>query len=177
MKKNIIFSLLIVFFLIMVLSFIKTFTFNRYITVQDISGYTKKMNELTKKIENIKDDKCKTSLNNMAIRINQTHFNKNVLIKKYVDVYFKDEITFLDYYNEVVDSCKNKYDEDIYSNVLASLSYPYQIRKEYLLRYEISLFDIKNRNKLNKYDDELGTYSTKYLELSVLSKLIDGVNV
>lgn len=151
-------------------------TYNRTINVKTIDDYHSIKTNLKKKIEKVKNKECQSSLNNMMTRIDNTYISKNTNIKDYYETYFNDNLTFLNYFDDVVSSCKlsKKKTDIIYVDALASTNYPNSIKKEYNLRYE---FKIRDNNSIKYYQDNdlIGTYTTKYLELKVLKSLIEEV--
>lgn len=151
-------------------------SYNRTINVKTIEDYRSIKINLKNKIEKIKDKECQTSLNNMMNRIDDTYFSNNTNVKEYYEIYFNDDLTFLNYFDDVVNTCKlsSKDKNTIYIDALASTNYPNAIKKEYYLRYEFKIRDI-NSSKYLEENDLVGTYTTKYLELKVLNSLIEEV--
>lgn len=146
------------------------------IYVKDLSFYTKRATKIRDEIENVKNETCKNSLNDMFRRINETHFTTNISIEQYYNAYFKDNKTFINFYEDAIKSCELDSDLDsIYVLVLASSNYPNEIKKRYLLSHEVIIKDKDTRDNLFKSADETGTYTTKALELQVINELISRV--
>lgn len=147
------------------------------IKVKTISNYENISSSLSKKISEVKNEECKNSLNNMLKRIDETYYEENITIEKYYKAYFKDDKTIINYFDDVLNSCKlSREDTDvIYIDALASTNYPNKIKEKYIFRYELTFSDKGERKKI-KYYDEVGTYTTKSLELKVLKELIEEVN-
>ena len=59
--------------------------------------------------------------------------------------------------------------------VIASKAYPQSLKTKYDSNFEIDFKDYFNRNKISEISDEVGTYSTKTLELRSLSEYVNGV--
>lgn len=146
------------------------------IYIKDLSFYTKRATIIRDEIDTIKDEACKNSLSDMFNRINETHFTANISIEEYYNAYYKDNKTFLNFYEEAVKSCELTSDlDDIYVLVLASSNYPNEIKKRYLLSHEFIIKDKNSREDLFKSADETGTYTTKALELQVMNELLSRV--
>ena len=175
--KWMILSSLITIIIITIASIVISLTsYNRTIKIRTIEDYhTIKVN-LKNKIDKVKDKDCKVSLNNMMDRIDNTYLTENTNVKTYYEVYFKDNKTLLNYFDDVVNSCDlTKKDTDIiYVDALSSTNYPNSIKKEYYLRYELKIRDNYSAKYLED-NDLIGTYTTKYLELKVLNSLIEEV--
>lgn len=174
-RKYILIGALSCFILLYLLSTISIFyRHNRTIYIQDIKQYTRNINVIKEKINNIKNNLCKQSFNNMLKRINDTHFSNNVKLSTYYEAYFNGN-SFLDYYSDILTNCNIEEDSAIYIDALISTNYPNQIKKEYELAYQIKIDDIYSNNLINKAIDKNGTYATKTLELRVIKKLLDEV--
>lgn len=147
------------------------------ITVKEIEDYSKINESLKEKIAKVKNKDCQKSLDEMLKRIDGTYFEDNVTIEKYFKAYFEDDKTIINYFDDVLSSCKLTREETdyIYVDVLASMNYPNKMKERYELRYEFELPDFNSRKKYITHD-EVGTYTTKTLELKVLKNLIEEVN-
>lgn len=144
---------------------------NDDITVREISGYGRIVTDISSNIDKIKDDNCKTGLKDMLDFINKTHYNKNVSVKDYYDNYYGDK-TFIEHFYSVKDKCKLDDIDDIYVLALSSTNYPEEIKTRNNLKHEFVLRDKDSRGELLKEQDEVGTYTTKILELRVIQELI-----
>lgn len=147
------------------------------INIRPIDGYSKINDSLKEKINKVKNQNCQNSLNKMLERIDHTYFEDDITIEEYYKNYFEDDKTFISYFDEVLNSCNLSRNEtdNIYVDALASTNYPNKIKEIYELRYEFILPDINSRKNYATYD-EVGTYTTKTLELKVLKNLIEEVN-
>lgn len=146
---------------------------NEEIIVKDISGYGKVVTEYSEKIEKIKNKDCRESMNNILNVVNKTHFINNVSIKEYYEAYSNN--SFLDNFYDVVEKCniKEEKSDPIYVMALASTNYPNSVKEKYMFSYEIRLKD--NYSSLLETStniDEIGTYTTKALELKTISELL-----
>lgn len=150
---------------------------NEIIYVKDIAGYGKKVTEYSFKIEKIKNEDCKVTLNNMMDYINKTHFEKNVTVKEYYEAYFKDDDSIISLLDEAKDACELEQEEydSIYISALSSTNYPNKIKNDYLFSYEFKILDGYSRKIYKKDHDNIGTYTTKVLELRVLEELLNEV--
>lgn len=147
------------------------------IYVKDLPFYTKRATIIRDDIEAIKNETCKNSLKEMFDRINETHFTEDVSIKKYYNAYYKDNKTFLNFYEVAVNSCELKDNlDEIYVLVLAASNYPNEVKKRFLLSHEFVIKDYDSRKTLYQSADETGTYTTKILELQIINELISRVN-
>lgn len=163
-------------FLILIGIFTLQFNKEEMIYVRDLSFYTKRATIIRDDIEKIKNETCKKSFSDMFNRINETHFTENVTIEKYYKAYFKDDKTFLNYYEDLIGSCELDEDLDsIYILVLSASNYPNEVKKRYLLSHEFIIKDYDSRDILSKNIDETGTYTTKALELQVINELLGKV--
>lgn len=147
---------------------------NDYISVKDVSGYGRIVTDISDDIESIKSDECKQTLRKMLKFINKTHYNDNVSVKKYYNDYYGD-MTFIDHFYEVQDKCSLDDIDSIYVLALSSTNYPEEIKSRYNLKHEFILKDRESRKELLREQDEVGTYTTKVLELRVIHELIEEV--
>lgn len=145
------------------------------ISVKEIPMMTKRLTSLQERIDKIKDEDCRNSIDTMLKRVKSTYFSENITIEEYYNAYTKDEKNFIDFYEDVNNSCKLDGNDDIYFLVLSSLNYPNSIKRRYDLRYEFIFKDTFNRENNYQNSDEVGTYTTKMSELQVVSKLLDEV--
>ena len=165
--KYVILGMFILFIIIFLSSFVFTFNNrNRIIHVNKYEGYDKTREELSKKIDKVKNVDCKNSLNDMLERIDSINFTTDVKLKDYYEVYHKDDKTFLDFYTSAADAC-NINNEKIYIKALQSTTYPIFIGSEYNNAYELRIRYVYDNN------DEIGTYTTIVGELGVLSDLLE----
>lgn len=177
-KKLIILGSLITVIILILLGIISTF-YNKSETIyiKDLAFYTKRATLIRDDIEKIKEDTCKNSLSAMMERINETHFTDNISIEKYYKAYYKDNKTFINFYEEAVDQCEIKDNlDELYVLALAASNYPNEIKKRFLLSHEFIIKDYDSRKDLYKSSDETGTYTTKVLELQIINELISKVD-
>ncbi len=169
--KYIFYGILLTLIIITIISIIMTY-FNKYevIYIKDYDAYDETINKIKTNIDKIKDNNCASSLNSLRMRIDDTHFTSNTTLNEYYNKYHKDNLTFLDYYNEVLNSCNIDNKDSIYVKVLDSLVFPTYIDNKYNLIHEINLKDYNTRRNLKNYD-EIGSYTNKVNELEVLSLL------
>ena len=146
---------------------------NEIIYVRDLNTYTKTITEFQSRVDKVKNEDCKKSIQNYLDKINETHFSENVTVKEYYDAYYKKTDT-IDLYTEIENTC-DFHDEKIYEIILEANIFPSEIKNRYNLSYEISIFDKKSREILNVNHDNLGTYSTKILELKALDEILKTV--
>lgn len=176
-----IFISVLVFFIVHIISI--NIRMNRVINVKEFDEqYSQKIENLKKDAEKIKDDSCKSSVVEMANRIIYTIPRKGITLQEYYGSYYgydnnrsdDDGESFLYFYSNVATNC-NIDNNEIYNKVLESLVFPYEMKNRYIGSYQIGISDtFIHKKEVNKVD-ELGSYSTKMLELEVLSKIMDEV--
>ena len=174
--KYILYGLFISFVLLGLLSFILAFiNTNQEIYIKDIDKYIDSINNLETRIDKLdKNLTCKSSLLTMLKRINNTHFtNGKVKIKEYYDKYYEEDLTFLDYYQGVIEACELDNNDHIYATALTAYAYPNEIKNKYYFSYELHFKDLFNSEPLLKEEQEIKSYTTKYNELLVLSELLE----
>lgn len=149
---------------------------NQIINVRDVSGYGKIVTEYSDKIEKIKKEDCRKSMMNLLDKVNSTHFSDDVSIETYYKKYYSDK-QFLEVYDEVVNNCsiKEEVKNNIYVIALSSTNFPNSVKEKYLLSYEFNIKDRFSRKVALKDNDEIGTYTTKVLELRVIKELLEGL--
>lgn len=149
----------------------------KIINVKTIDDYSKINKSLKEKIDKVKNKNCQKSLDEMLKRIDDTYFEDNVTIEEYFKTYFENDKTIISYFDDALNACKLTREETdyIYVDALASTNYPNKIKERFELRYEFNLPDANSRKKYITHD-EVGTYTTKTLELKVLKNLIEEVN-
>ncbi len=167
-------SLITILVLLLVHLLYITFFEEEIVHIKEVPKYTERITSINEKIAKIKDEKCVSSLKDMLERIKDTYFTEDITLKEYILAYYKDDKTFIDYYEDVNNACSLKGSDEIYFNVLSSMNYPNSLKNRYDLRYEVRLKDPK-RDELFKNSDEVGTYTTKMLELLIINELIDEV--
>ena len=167
--KYIIIGILISFIIVFIINII-TFNINsnQTIHIKSYEGYEEAKNTLSKKIDKVKNDDCRSSLNNMLKRIDDNNLKGDVKIGDYINSYFKDNLTFVDYYSYVSDSC-NISDDKIYIKAMSTLVYPNYIKDKYNRSYELHIIDLTNKTNIS---DDVGTYTTMLNELGVLSDIL-----
>ncbi len=176
-KKLIILGALITLMILIIVGIISISSHkSEGIYVKDLAFYTKRATIIRDDIESIKKKNCKNSLNAMFDRINETHFTGDVSVEEYYNAYYKDNKTFLNFYEDVITSCELKDNlDEIYVLVLAASNYPNEVKKRFLLSHEFIIKDYDSRENLYKSADETGTYTTKALELQIINELISRV--
>ena len=152
------------------------FNKKEYVYIKSIDSYSKKITILKNELSELEDNSCKDSLNDMLNRINETNFKDKVTIEEYYKAYNKDEITFINLYENIINECKLENNDDIYIDVLTQMIFPNSIKEKYLLSHELILKDYSSRSTLTKSLSETGTYITKTKELNILKDLIEEVN-
>ena len=168
--KNIIFGISISFIIIIIVFIILTFVErNSYITINSYASFDETIEVFNNKISKIKNNECKLSLEYMINRIKDNKMEGNIKIKDYYESFYKDDMTFIDYYNYVSSSC-NINNSKIYNEALSSLLYPETIKNRYESSYVFKIKDIFNDN--NRID-EMGTYTTIIHELNVVDMFLE----
>jgi len=148
---------------------------NRMIKVKQIDSLNSILDEYDKKIDKAKNEDCKNSLLAISDRIRRTYYSSDISLKDYYNNYFVDDQRFELYYNQVLEKCSLKNKTSTYNKVLESMVFPYEMKNKYIGSYQINFNDILVLDKDIKTVEELGTYSNKTLELSVLDDLIKEV--
>lgn len=144
------------------------------IVIKDVANYDSSMELINKRIEKLKDSDCKEKLKELSDNIDGTYFKENTTVNKYYHAYFDNE-TFLNLYGEVMDVCNIPEDDSLYVLALASYSFPSSIKSKYNLRHEFRISDAFTRNDVKSEEYEVGSYSTKVLELKVMDELLGRV--
>lgn len=177
-KRLIILGALITLMILIIIGIISISTHkSEKVYVKDLAFYTKRATIIRDDIETIKNETCKNSLMVMFDRINATHFTRDVSVEEYYNAYYKDNKTFLNFYEEAVTSCELKDNlDEVYVLVLAASNFPNEVKKRFLLSHEFIIKDYDSRENLYKSTDETGTYTTKALELQIINELISRVN-
>lgn len=144
------------------------------IYVKDLESYTKTITEFQNRVDKIKNEECKQSIQKYADKINKTHFDKDVTVEDYYNAYYKDDKDTIKLYTDIENIC-DYHDDKIYEIVLEANIFPTEIKNKYNLSYEFSINDKMSRKLVNINHDNLGTYSTKILELKALDEIIKKV--
>ena len=174
--KYMIFGSMLTIILISLLGIIMIpFNKKAVIYVKEVSEYSSKITKLKNNIKDIEDGTCKETLNTMLTRINETNFDTKVTIEEYYNAYYKDGVSFIKLYENVVEQCELKDTDDIYLKVLEQSIFPDSIKEKYLLSHELILKDYSSRDSLSKNNSEKGTFVTKTLEMHILYDLIEEV--
>lgn len=169
-------SLITIIIIFIVSIVIIPFNRSEMIYIKNIDSYSKKITILKNEILELEDSSCKSSLNDMLIRINETNFKDKVTIEKYYKAYYKDNVSFINLYENILNECNLENNDDIYMDVLIQMIFPNSIKEKYLLSHELILKDYSSRSALTKSSSETGTYITKTKELNILKDLIEEVN-
>ena len=143
---------------------------NNKIHINDYQSFNESITSLSTKIDKVKDDTCRSSLNYMKDRIVSNHLTGDVSLKDYYESFYKDDLTILDYYEYIKTSCNLEHNNKIYNLGLSSLVYPEYIKNKYNRSYEIYFKDYMFKDK---NIDDMGTYSTIINELSMLSSILE----
>ena len=144
---------------------------NNKVHVQKYDGFNSVYETYNTKIDKVKNDNCRLSLKYMLERIKDNYFDHDVSIKEYYESYYKDDLTFIDYYDLVISSCEIKSDvTNIYNEAMSSMIYPEYIKNKYNRGYEIYFKDYLYNDK---QIDSIGTYSTIISELTTLNLLME----
>lgn len=166
------FSCFIVIFLIgVILSFVYS---KKQIYIKTIDDYDNKINNLEVSLGSVENTTCKESLTKLLDRSKNTYYINNVTINEYVKNYYEGNIDFYQIYMETLELCDNKTDDvkDITKLVIASKSFPETLKAKKNSLYEIRFMDFLNYKSVNELSDNIGSYSSKELELMALEKLI-----
>ena len=163
-------SFMIMGLLIMLLAFINQ---DKEIYIKDLDRYTETVMRLKNRVDKLDNNTCKMAFNRTIDRINDTHFNNGkVKIKEYYEAYYKNDETFLDYYQLIIDDCNMENNDKIYGMALSAYSYPNQVKNNYYLSYELHIEDLFNNKDMRKEEQEINSFTTKYMELVVLDSLL-----
>lgn len=170
-------SLLTIIIIISAFTISIPFKSSKIINVKTIEEYSKINKSMKEKIDKVKNKECQKSLDAMLQRIDDTYFKENVTMEKYYKTYFQDNKTIISYFDEALNVCEltREKTDYIYVDALSATNFPNKIKEEYELRYEFKLPDFNSNKNYTTYD-EIGTYTTKTLELKVLKNLIEEVN-
>ena len=144
------------------------------IEVVPIKNYNEQIESFNKKISNIKNKECKSSIEELLKNIDSTNYTKDVSVEEYYNNYFKDR-SFIDYYIDTKEACNIKDDafDSVYITALSSMNYPNYIKDKYLTRYEFNIIDTYSRSRIEGQINNTGTYTTKTLELRSVKELLE----
>lgn len=170
--KYFLFGSLVTIMILIVVNILVLLNNKDVIYVKGIEGFDTKLSSIDKRIEKIKNQECRLEFVKISDNIKKTYFRENTTVDKYYHAYFDDEI-FLNIYKSVLDKCSIKENDERYYLVLASYSYPNSIKTRYNLRHEIKLKDKSVRDLMNRETDEIGSHTTKILELRVIDELLE----
>ena len=175
-SKYIIFGFTICFMTFLIIGILLNYVdTNCKIKVKKIENFDIKISSINENIEKIKNDNCKSVLKSMSDKIRNTYYESDVSINKYIKSYFyTDNNDYYSLYLSAKEVCDYS-DDSIDELVIASKTYPQSVKARYDSNYEIDFKDYFNRNKINEISDEVGTYSTKILELNSLNEYVNGV--
>ena len=170
--KYIVIGMMISFILIFIVSSISSYmNRNKTIHINEYESATESIDNLNSKIDKLKvDETCKISLKYMSNRIKENVLTGDVKLKDYYESFYKEDLTFIDYYNYVVSSCSIDNNPIIYNKAMSTLVYPNYIKDRYNRSYELHIVDPFFNDT---YVDETGTYSTIFNEISTLNDLIE----
>lgn len=172
--KFFIFGSIVTIVLFSIVNILLVINNNEVINIKSINNFDEQIAIVDKKIEKIKDNECKQALGDMSINIKKTYFNKNVSVSDYYHAYFDGEV-FINIYSRVLDECKIEEDDGRYILALSSMSFPENVKIRYNLKHEFILKDEYLRKEVFKEPDEIGSYTSKALELNVINELLDGI--
>lgn len=164
---GVIISFILFFFVSVIISFMNR---NKTIHINEYPGAEESLTMLNEKIDKLKkDETCRISLKYMSNRIKDNILTGDVRLKEYYESYYKDDMTFVDYYNYVITACSLDRNDITYYKAVSTLVYPNYIKDKYNRSYEIHFVDpIFDDTGI----DETGTYSTLFNEISVLSDIV-----
>lgn len=149
---------------------------NDVVVIKDYEAFQENIDKIDKRISKVKDEICKSSLEKMSNNIKRTHFSENTNVDDYYHAYF-DEDEFLNIYGEVEDACRISEDNSRYVLALSSYTFPSSIKLRYNLKHEFIFKDRNIRRELEKNQDEVGSYTSKVLELRVISELLESIKL
>ncbi len=148
--------------------------FNHKVYIKTLDNFDDTVNSLSKNFDKVKDNTCKSSINELLERSKNTYYKNNVSIKEYVNNYYSNNTDFYKMYLDTLDSCNNELDDvqEITNLVIASKSFPESLKAKLNSNYEIKFIDFINYKNVHELSDNLGSYSSKELELMAIEKLI-----
>lgn len=149
---------------------------NDVVVIKDYEAFQENIDKIDKRISKVNDETCKNSLEKMSNNIKRTHFSENTNVDDYYHAYFGED-EFLNVYGEVEDSCRISEDNSRYVLALSSYTFPSSIKLRYNLKHEFIFKDRKVRKELEKNQDEVGSYTSKVLELRVISELLESIKL
>lgn len=147
---------------------------NEDIHLKDVNDYMGKITAMREDIDNLKvTDNCRNTLYEIADTINATHFSQShIKIKEYIAKYQSvkplTELVAL-----AQDNCSLKDTDAIYVLAMSSMVFPEEVKNSYNMRYEFHIRDWLSRKQLVNSHQEVGSFTTKSLELRVLKELIE----
>ena len=173
--KYIFLGMLITFLIIIILGIINiNFNFNNKIYVKEVNHFYVSASTLERKIKSIEDEECSSSLMGLLERIKDTYYEDNISVKEYYENYNKYGKTYYSLFQETLTICDldiKNYDR-MNDYLLASRVYPDAVADRYKSSYEIKFVDYFNYKNIHELTDNVGTYSSKKMELMALSELI-----
>ena len=107
-------------------------------------------------------------------RIKDTYYEDNISVKEYYENYNQYGKTYYSLFQEALTICDldiKDYDR-MNDYLLASRVYPDTVADRYKSSYEIKFVDYFNYKNIHELTDNVGTYSSKKMELMALSELI-----
>lgn len=172
--KYFIFGSIVTVVLFIIVNILLVINNNEIINIKTISNFDEQIGNVDRRIEKIKNNECKQALSDMSNNIKKTHFNNNVSVSDYYHAYFDGEV-FINIYARVLDQCKIEEESSRYILALSSMSFPENVKTRYNLKHEFIFKDKDLRSELLKESDEIGSYTSKALELNVINELLDGI--
>ena len=167
-------STIIIIFILSLISFNNVK--NKTIYIKDIPAYGSIISKNKTNLDKIKNEDCKSSINNMINRINETHYSNNISISEYVNSYYKDNKDFTNFYYDTLEKCNIEENDELKDLLLVATLFPSQLKEVYNTSYEIRLIDNKTRDEFKKNNNEMGSFITKYYELKILNRIVDELN-
>ena len=168
--KYIIFGIFIAVIMLFITSFILSSVHrNTEICIKDINNFDNNINELSAKVDKVKDDTCRVALNYMLDRIKVNHLTGCVKQKEYLDSFYYEDLSFVDVYSYVASACDID-SNSIYIRAMSTLVYPNYIKDRYNRSYEIHF---KDGFFHDEGIDEVGSYTTLANEMIVLSDILE----
>ena len=173
--KYFMFGFITCFILIFIIGvIINSFNSSVKVYIKTIDNFDDNISSLRSRLSKIENATCSTSLSSLIDRSEKTYYKNNISLKKYINNYYSDNTDFYKMYLETLDSCSINIDDvnDITKLVIASKSFPESLKAKFNTSYEIKFIDFINYKNIYELSDNLGSYSSKELELMTIDKLI-----
>ena len=147
---------------------------SKKIYIKSLDDFDDSVSSLKLLLDSVEDTTCKSSINELLERSVNTYYKNNVSINEYVNNYYSNNTDFYQVYLETLNSCNNDINDvkDITKLVIASKVFPESMKAKLNSSYEIKFIDYINYKSVNELSDNLGSYSSKELELMAIDNLI-----